>query len=143
MIKSFKERLNAIKQTHSYRAEKVKTEFVRGITRVMRQKGITNTVLAERVETSNAYITKALRGDCNFTIDSMAKIAHGVGATIHIHVADNSASVRWLEMHTCKDEPGVDDASLDMISNGKDTSNIIDLKGIKETIRNVGCKLYA
>lgn len=142
-MKSFKERLNSIKQSHFYRTEKVKIEFVRGITRVMRHKNITNSMLSEKMETSNAYITKALRGDCNFTIDSMAKIAHAVGATIHIHVADNSASVRWLEMHTCKDDPGADDVSLDMIGNGKYAPNVIDLKGIRETIRNVGCKLYA
>lgn len=143
MIKSFKDRLNSIKQSHSYRVEKVKIEFVRGITRVMRQKGITNSALAEQVDTSNAYITKVLRGDCNFTIDSMVKIAHGMGATIHIHVADNSASVRWLEKHTSKDEQGFEVVPAERARRSETPDNVIDLKCIRETIRNVGSQLYA
>lgn len=99
MIRSFKSRLNEIRKTHSYRVEKCKLEFVRGISRLMKLKGITNSELATRLETSNAYITKALRGDTNFTIDTMVKLSHAVGATLHIHVADSTASVRWLENH--------------------------------------------
>jgi transcriptional regulator with XRE-family HTH domain len=103
MSQSFKARLNLIKQSHIYRVEKAKFEFVRGITRIMKLKGISNTELATRLETSNAYVTKALRGDSNFTIDSMIKITHAVGGNLHIHVADEKASVRWLEKHTFKD----------------------------------------
>lgn len=143
MAKSFKDRLNSIRQLHSYRVEKVKIEFVRGITRVMRQKGITNSALAEQVGTSNAYITKVLRGDCNFTIDSMVKIAHGIGATIHVHVADNAASVRWLEKHTSKDDQASDAVPLERAGRDATPDNVIDLKCIRETIRNVGSKLYA
>lgn len=105
MIRSFKSRLNAIKQTHSYRVEKTKLEFVRGLTRLLKQKGISNSELATRMETSNAYITKALRGDSNFTIDSMVKLAHAAGANLHIHVADCNASVRWLETHAGSGTP--------------------------------------
>src|SRR5690606_6693715 len=99
MTRSFKSRLSTIKKTHSYRVEKTKHEFVRGLTRLLKLKGISNSELAQRMETSNAYITKALRGDSNFTIDSMVKLAHAAGANLHIHVADINASVRWLEAH--------------------------------------------
>ena len=143
MTKSFKERLNAIKQTHNYRVERTKIEFVRGLSRLMRVKGISNSELAQKVDTSNAYITKALRGDCNFTIDSMVKLAHAVGANIHIHVADTAASVRWLEKHTCNDrdiatceheEPPVSDWGH---------GNLIDLENVREVVKNAGRRLYA
>lgn len=100
MTQSFKNRLSMIKKTHHYRVEKTKLEFVRGLTRLLKLKGISNTELAQRMETSNAYITKALRGDSNFTIESMVKLAHASGANLHIHVADSDASVRWLEAYT-------------------------------------------
>lgn len=143
MTKSFKDRLSAIKQTHNYRVERTKIEFVRGISRLMRLKGITNTELAQKVETSNAYITKALRGDCNFTIDSMVKLAHGVGANIHIHVADTAASVRWLEKHTCKDREMQAEHSCETAPGDWRQANLIDLENIREVVKNASSKIYA
>lgn len=101
MLKSFKERINELKKTRSYCQEQAKLEFVGGITRLMNSKGINNANLADRLETSAAYVTKALRGDANFTIDSMVKITHALGGRIHIHVADAEANVRWLEHISC------------------------------------------
>lgn len=94
---SFKDRINALKKTKDYCLEEAKLEFVAGLTRLMRRRGISNSKLAEELETSSAYITKVLRGDTNFTIESMVKITHVLGGKIHIHVAESDASVRWLE----------------------------------------------
>lgn len=94
---SFKERIGALKKTQDYCLEEAKLEFVAGLTRLMARKGTTNTKLAEELQTSTAYITKVLRGDTNFTIESMVKITHALGGKLHIHVAESDASVRWLE----------------------------------------------
>lgn len=101
MLRSFKDRINELKKTRSYCLEQAKLEFVGGITRLMNTKGINNSALAERLDSSPAYVTKALRGDANFTIESMVKITHAVGGRIHIHVADAEANVRWLEHYSC------------------------------------------
>ena len=101
MLKSFKERIRELKSTQSYCQEQAKLEFVGGITRLMQSKGVHNAALAERLESSAAYVTKALRGDANFTIDTMVKIAYSMGGRIHIHVADSDASVRWFEHINC------------------------------------------
>lgn len=101
MLKSFKERISELKRTQSYCQEQAKLEFVGGITRLMRLKGVNNAALADRLESSAAYVTKALRGDANFTIETMVKVAHAMGGRIHIHVADAEASVRWLEHINC------------------------------------------
>ncbi len=101
MLKSFKERIAELRKTRSFCLEQAKLEFVGGITRLMNAKGINNAMLADRMETSPAYVTKALRGDANFTIESMVKITHALGGRIHIHVADSEANVRWLEHFNC------------------------------------------
>lgn len=101
MLKSFKERIAELRKTRLFCQEQAKLEFVGGITRLMNAKGVNNAMLAERMETSPAYVTKVLRGDANFTIDSMVKITHALGGRIHIHVADAEASVRWLEHFNC------------------------------------------
>lgn len=111
MSQSFKSRLINLKQTHGYKVEVAKLEFVRGISRLLKLKRISNAELATKIDTSPAYITKALRGETNFTIDSMVKLASAVGANLHIHIADTTASVRWLEVHpqfqAQMDEPAI------------------------------------
>jgi DNA-binding phage protein len=97
MSMSFKERIGALKKTQDYCLEEAKLEFVAGLTRLMARNGFTNTKLAEQLQTSNAYITKVLRGDTNFTIESMVKLTHALGGKLHIHVAESDANVRWLE----------------------------------------------
>lgn len=101
MTQTFKERLNSIRKTHGFRVEKAKLEFVRGISRVMEHKDINNAELARRIDSSPSYVTKVMRGDCNFTMDSMVKIAHALGGSLHIHVADSRADVRWVEAFVC------------------------------------------
>ncbi len=97
MKRTLKDRLRKIRKTHEYRLEKVKLEFVQGITRVMALKEINNAELARRLDTTPAYVTKVMRGDTNFTLDSLVKITHALDSRVHIHVADSRASVRWLE----------------------------------------------
>lgn len=97
MKMSFKERIGSLKKTQDYCLEEAKLEFVAGLTRLMARNGFNNKQLADKLQTSNAYITKVLRGDTNFTIESMVKITHVLGGKIHIHVAESDASVRWLE----------------------------------------------
>jgi len=41
----------------------------------MKDRGLNRTALAEKIGTSPAYITKILRGDTNFTLDSMVRFA--------------------------------------------------------------------
>lgn len=136
MIRSFKNRLNEIKKTHSYRVEKTKLEFVRGLSRLMKLKGITNTELATRMETSNAYISKALRGDTNFTIDTMVKLTYAAGGNLHIHVADSNASVHWLEKYTCSGP------RRDVRDETKADAEIADMNDIRAAF-NADRSLYA
>src|SRR5690625_5278834 len=97
MKMTFKERLESIRQTHEYRLEKAKLEFVKGISRLMAQHEISNAELARNLDIRPAYAHKVMRDDSNFTLDSMVKISHALGSTLHVHVADSSADVRWLE----------------------------------------------
>lgn len=97
-IKSFKNLLAEVKATDHYAVESAKFDFVKGITRLLKRYNITQSALASKMETSPAYITKALRGDTNFTIESMVKLAQAANGTLHIHVADQACSVRWMEV---------------------------------------------
>ncbi|MCY1368603.1 hypothetical protein D9M69_555980 [compost metagenome] len=106
----------------------------------MKIKGISNSNLAEKLDTSAAYITKALRGDTNFTIDSMVKLTSALGAKLHIHVADPEASVRWFEAHTpaTSSEIGTPQPFI-----APSKCEVIDIKRILNEIENEKRQSYA
>lgn len=77
-LQSLKSKAEAARQTHSYHAEGASIRFTEELISRMKSCGITRSALAEKIGTSPAYITKILRGDTNFTLDSMVKIAHAL-----------------------------------------------------------------
>ena len=46
---------------------------------MMEANGVSRGELARRLEVSPAYITKVLRGNVNFTLDSMVRLVRGAG----------------------------------------------------------------
>jgi transcriptional regulator with XRE-family HTH domain len=137
MFKSFKERMAALRATRSYCQEQAKLEFVAGVTRLMQAKNVNNAELADRMETSPSYVTKVLRGDANFTIESMVKVTHALGGRFHIHVADAEANVRWLEHFACS---GANSAQA--MSDGRQVSSTDIARFLKET-ENETRQIYA
>jgi transcriptional regulator with XRE-family HTH domain len=65
--------------------------------------------LARRMDVSPAYITQIIRGDVNFTVDTMVRLARRVGARLQLHLVPeeieaykfnwNSASIDWQQVY--------------------------------------------
>lgn len=86
-----KDRLTALKakadharSSHAYRAEGASIRFTEDLVAFMKTSGLTRTALAEKIGSSPAYVTKILRGETNFTLDSMVKIATALGCELTI-----------------------------------------------------------
>jgi transcriptional regulator with XRE-family HTH domain len=78
--KSYKALLREAKQSDSYWIEALKVEVASSLARVARQQQISKADLAGKLGTSKAYITKVFRGDTNFTIETLVKLARAVDA---------------------------------------------------------------
>ena len=76
------------KQSDSYWIEKVKLGFALTLEARRRSKGMTNADLAKKVGVSQAYISKVFRGDTNFTIETMVKLARATGGSLQLEIAD-------------------------------------------------------
>jgi plasmid maintenance system antidote protein VapI len=63
---------------------------------------ISRSELARRLQVSPAYITKIFRGDVNFTIDTMVRLARAVGGNLHLHLAPDEHKVRWFDLIPAK-----------------------------------------
>ena len=64
--------------SHAYRAEAASIQFTESLYIRMQDLGITRSQLAEKIGVKPAYITKILRGDTNFTLETMVKLAHAL-----------------------------------------------------------------
>ncbi len=96
--KSFKALFEEAKKGETYWAATVVLEFTEELNRLMIKNGISRSELARRLDVSPAYVTKALRGDVNFTVETMARLARAVDGKVHVHVAPEAHEVRWFDV---------------------------------------------
>jgi len=85
-IKKIKNFFKEIKKTDSYIAEQTKLDFVIQIYKLMKEFNITQKELARKLNVSEAYVSKILRGDINFTIETMVKLTRALNSNLHIKI---------------------------------------------------------
>ena len=116
-----------LEHDQEYIAEELKYAFALDIERLMSHYDINKTQLAKRIYSSPSYVTKVLRGDANPTIETMTKLTHAVGGTLHIHVALAHFEVKWVDVWTNKLVTETTKKSLTEVSSGciwaKQTTN--------------------
>jgi len=62
--------------------------FVRDFAQRMDAEGLKRSELAVKIGSTPAYVTKILRGDANFTLETMTKLAMAVGGRLQIEIVD-------------------------------------------------------
>jgi len=62
---------------------------------IMVRERITKTALAEKIGCSPAYISKILKGDANFTIETMVKISRALDSKLCIHLSASHEDIHW------------------------------------------------
>lgn len=99
---SFAELFGAAKQHDAYWVADTIYHFTKELHNLTEVNKISRAELARRLQVSPAYITKIFRGDVNFTIDTMLRIARAVGAKLHLHLAPDEHEVRWFDLPPAK-----------------------------------------
>jgi len=79
-------------QLVEYQADAVALEFADQVNCSMEEQGITRAELARRIGTTPAYVTQVLRGDVNFTLATMVKLADAVGADLAMRLIQRMRS---------------------------------------------------
>jgi transcriptional regulator with XRE-family HTH domain len=92
--KSFKELIDEAKGRDTYWTASMILDFTEGLHKIMEANGVTRSDLARRLGVSPAYITKVLRGNVNFTVDSMVRLARAAGGEVSIHIAPRNKRER-------------------------------------------------
>ena len=95
--KTFKEIFEEAQKHDEFWAYSVILDFTENIYRLMIQKKMTKTDLAKKLGVSPAYMTKIFRGNANFTIETMVRLARAVDGRVEIKVAHEEMSTKWKD----------------------------------------------
>ena len=60
--------------------------FTEDLTRVMEREGVSRAELARRLGATPAYVTKILRGNVNFTLATMVRLARALGTELQVQL---------------------------------------------------------
>jgi len=96
--KSFKSLVNRARQRDSYWVGKAIQDFTDDLYALMESRGVSKAELAKRLGSSPAYVTKVLRGNTNFTIESMVRLVRALDGQLCIHVGRREDQVRWFDV---------------------------------------------
>jgi plasmid maintenance system antidote protein VapI len=79
VISNFQELANQFNRSETFDQEVLRGEISDQIDRLMTTQQMTKADLARKLKTSPAYVTKILRGNANFTLDSLVQIGRALG----------------------------------------------------------------
>jgi len=88
--RSFSELYREAERHEDYWTAGVILEFTESVVQEMERQGLTRTALAERLGATPAYVTKILRGRVNFTLATMVRLSHALGADLHVRLGGTS-----------------------------------------------------
>jgi ribosome-binding protein aMBF1 (putative translation factor) len=83
---TFEELFERAKQHIDFHVYGVIWQFTEAVVERMQAQGVSKSNLATMLGCKPAYITKVLRGNTNFTFESMVKIAHALGTQVKVEL---------------------------------------------------------
>src|SRR4051812_25358411 len=105
---SFSALFTAAQAHDEYWTERTSLRFTEELTRWMEQQGLSRKDLAEKIGSSQAYITKILKGNVNFTLASMVKLTRALGAELRIEISPGKSATEGAIDSTDLEEAGED-----------------------------------
>jgi len=100
MKDKYKKYINDLSNSPEYLADVFSLELIDDFYKLMKDKGLSQKKLANKLGTSEAYISRVLNGFANLSIESISKISFALDAAPHIHIAERNIIVEWTERPT-------------------------------------------
>lgn len=95
--RNFKKLFQDAKQRDTYWASEIVQTFTDDLYKLMRRRNVSKSELARRIGSSPAYVTKVMRGDANFTVESMVRLARAVDGKVNIHLCSKDHNTQWFD----------------------------------------------
>lgn len=97
-MNKFNDIFKGLENDPEYLAECAIVEFTEDMAKRMDELGVSRSELARRLDTTPAYITKILRGNANFTLKSMVRIASALESEFKSHMQPKGVLSQWFDL---------------------------------------------
>lgn len=104
----FEDLFSEAAQSDEYWTELAILEFTEELARWMTVRKMSRADLARAIGSSQPYVTKALRGNVNFTIGSMVKLSRAMKLRIRMHLAPEESHTLWRPWDVLAGEVSLD-----------------------------------
>jgi transcriptional regulator with XRE-family HTH domain len=84
--------VSRVKKSVDYSAQAAMRDFVRDLIHRMDRQGMTQSKLAEVIDASPAYVSKVMRGEANFTLETMTKLAMATDGRLRVQIVDDTGA---------------------------------------------------
>jgi len=126
--KKYKKQFENAKKKDCYWINQITLQFATALWNKMQANGIKPSELAKIIGTSPAYITKVLRGDANYTVETLYKLSKAVDCKIEINIVDKEPKQHedWhtsSNIHTLIQIKNTDTSRLTQASNNNTWSD--------------------
>lgn len=102
---TYEELKSKSKESLEFWFESAKQDFMISVHSIMSKNKTTKGDLSGKIGCSPAYISKILKGDANFTIETMVKISRALDTKLCIHLSDPNESIQWMGVVAHKRSP--------------------------------------
>jgi len=102
---TFHELFTSARTELGYKVDGVIVEITEQIKDRMKAEGISKSELADKIKVSAPYITKLLRGETNFTAESIVKIADALSCGVEIKLVPKTNVNGWVDLFGKTIEP--------------------------------------
>jgi transcriptional regulator with XRE-family HTH domain len=96
--KSFRELYEGARKSEEYWNARAKLDFTESIYQLMEARGMKKADLAKKIGKTPAYITKVFRGNANFTLETMVRLARALGGNLTIGVKKEEKEIGFEEI---------------------------------------------
>ncbi len=97
--KSFADLFSEAEEQNSYWTEKAILDFSIELYRLLQKRGLSKKAFAEKINKSQAYVTKVFRGNANFTIETMVSLSRALDGELSLHITPKEEKVvNWLKI---------------------------------------------
>jgi transcriptional regulator with XRE-family HTH domain len=101
MSSTFKKLLERAKTRDPFWVETAILEITEEIVARMEADGVSRTELAKRLGKKPSFVTKILRGDNNFTLETLVKVARRLNCRFLTHLQCDGVTTEWIDfLHT-------------------------------------------
>jgi len=89
--------LTRAKETDSFWVESEILDITERISDLMERHGVSKSELANRLGRSPAFVTKLMRGNNNFTLETLVKVGRRLGCNYHGYFQPYGTTSGWIE----------------------------------------------